>query len=248
MLQVAIEKQMPDFLLQICFSCENASLLALTGPSGAGKTTLIRILAGLERADRGRISLNGTVWFDSEQKIFLSPQQREVGYVFQEHTLFPHMSIAENISFIATDKAKALQLLHLFHIAHVAKRKPHQISGGERQRAAFAQALAREPKILLLDEPFSALDPETRTKLQQELVKLKKSLAMPVIHVTHDKDEAEFLADSMLHVDRNFSDSLCSCPPQLASTARPAVLPLIKGAYKFLREYLCVPLESEARR
>jgi len=204
-LEANIIKKMPGFDLKVSLSCEGGKLMVITGPSGAGKTTLIRILAGLEQADAGFIKLNNDTWFNSTSKVLLSPQKRKIGYVFQEHTLFPHLSVLENITFTNKDPQQANDLLSMFRIRHIANNMPHQISGGERQRVAFAQALARRPEVLLLDEPFSALDFDTRYSLQKELKKLKKLLSVPIIHVTHDPAETEMLADSVLHVERDFA-------------------------------------------
>jgi len=205
MLEVKIKKRMPGFSLQVSFRCINGGITVLTGPSGAGKTTLIRILAGLAKADEGYIAHNGKVWFDSQNGINLPPQSRKIGYVFQEHTLFPHLTIAGNINLINKDRDETERLLNLFKIGHIAASRPFQVSGGERQRAAFAQALARNPEALLLDEPFSALDTTTRSRLQEELLKLKSILSIPIVHVTHDPDEAKLLADSIIDIDREFT-------------------------------------------
>jgi len=205
MLEVKIKKRMPGFDLQVSFDCLEGGITVLTGPSGAGKTTLIRILAGLAKADEGRIVHNGTVWFDSAGRVNLPPRQRKIGYVFQEHTLFPHLTIAGNINLISNDRAETDRLLGLFKIRHIAAGRPCQVSGGERQRAAFAQALARKPEALFLDEPFSALDITTRGRLQEELLKLKKDLSIPIVHVTHDPDEARLLADCTVDINREFA-------------------------------------------
>ncbi|HFQ82275.1 MAG TPA: ATP-binding cassette domain-containing protein [Desulfobacterales bacterium] len=207
MLEVKIKKRMPGFELQVSFSCLDGGITVLTGPSGAGKTTLIRIMAGLTKADEGCIVHNGTVWFDSVSRVNLLPRQRKIGYVFQEHTLFPHLTIAGNINLISNDRAETDRLLGLFKIRHIAARRPYQVSGGERQRAAFAQALARKPEALFLDEPFSALDITTRGRLQEELLKLKTTLSIPIVHVTHDPDEAGLLADCTVEINREFAAS-----------------------------------------
>ncbi len=208
MLEVNIKKQMPGFILQVSFNCVNGEITVLSGPSGAGKTTLIRIMAGLTQADEGSIVLNGKVWFDSVKGINLPPQSRKIGYVFQEHTLFPHLTIAGNINLVNKDRNEAEDLLKLFKIQHIADSRPFQVSGGERQRAAFAQALARKPEALLLDEPFSALDITTRNRLKEELLNLKKVLAIPIVHVTHDPFEAQFLADCIVDINRDFAEAV----------------------------------------
>ncbi|TSA56649.1 MAG: ATP-binding cassette domain-containing protein [Planctomycetaceae bacterium] len=197
-LNISIKKTLPHFDLDVSFSCRKNRLLALVGPSGAGKTTLIRILAGLDRPDEGRITYNNEVWVDTDKKIFLPPQERHLGYVFQEYTLFPHLTVAGNVAISADDKEDVSSLLHRFGIWHLKDRKPDKISGGERQRCAICQAIARRPHLLLLDEPFSALDAITRQNLRDEVRKLKRELAIPVIHVTHDISEALYLGDDVL--------------------------------------------------
>lgn len=201
-LEVNISKKLSRFNLDISFSCFSGSLLALIGPSGAGKTTIVRSIAGLERPDRGFVACNGVVWSDTKRGIWLPPQQRKLGYVFQEYSLFPHLTVEKNVAFAADDPGEVKDLMELFGIGHLRGRKPHRISGGERQRVALAQALARKPRVLLLDEPFSALDVATRQKLREELKSLKGRLSVPVVLVTHDLNEARFLADEMLPIDQ----------------------------------------------
>ncbi len=205
-LTVSISKKLSDFDLEVSFSCGSGRLLALVGPTGAGKTTIMRIIAGLERPDAGLIRHNGEVLLDSVSGVNLPPQQRRLGYVFQEYSLFPHLSLYKNVALAAPDKGKVEEFLRLFGIWPLKDRKPQQLSGGERQRGALCQALARRPRVLLLDEPFSALDPVTRRKLQAELRSLKTALAIPMIHVTHDLNEALFLADELLPLVRGQID------------------------------------------
>ena len=200
-LEVNIYKKLPDFTIDVSFSCAAGEMQILTGPSGSGKTTIMRILAGLEKSDHGLISFNGTVWEDSANRIFLPPQQREIGYVFQEYSLFPHLTAEQNVGFAAADQQNVQFYMRYFEINHLAGRFPRQLSGGERQRVALAQALAREPKALLLDEPFSALDYMTREKLRYSLQELKKSVNIPIIHITHDMHEGVQMADSFLPLE-----------------------------------------------
>jgi molybdate transport system ATP-binding protein len=200
MLKVDIIKELPAFEINVSFECRSGELLALVGPSGAGKTTLMRIVAGLEQADVGRITFNSETWLETRGKTFLPPQKRNLGYVFQEYTLFPHLTVFRNVAFAGTDKKKVVDLLKLLDVWHLRERKPRKLSGGERQRVALAQALAKDPKVLLLDEPFSALDIVTRRNLRQILLVLKKEFNLPVIHITHDLEEAECLADTLLPV------------------------------------------------
>lgn len=199
-LKVSIRKKLPDFEIDVTFECPDSKLIALLGPSGSGKTTIVRMIAGLDRPDRGTIAYHDTIWFDSKKNIFLPPQKRQLGYVFQEYTLFPHLTLAENVRFASDDEDLVKRLLGEFGLLSLKDRRVHKISGGERQRTALAQALARKPKVLLLDEPFSALDIVTRTRLRQDLNNLKNKLSIPVIHVTHDLEEAEHLADRVFPV------------------------------------------------
>ena len=199
MLEGRIVKKRGHFTIDISFTCENGKLLALTGSSGAGKTTVIRALAGLNKPDRGQIVYDKKVWFDGA-KIWVPARDRRIGYVFQEHTLFPHLNVEKNVGFSCKNKTRITELLEMLGIRHLALKKPHQISGGERQRAAFAQALASDPQVLLLDEPFSALDAVTRVRLRQELKRLKSQLDIPIVFVTHDLEEASYLADKIVEL------------------------------------------------
>jgi molybdenum ABC transporter ATP-binding protein len=169
-----------------------AETVALVGPSGAGKTTVLRAVAGLVRPSHGRISSNGSIWFDSRGNVDLRPERRAVGYVLQEYALFPHLTVEKNVSF-AGDKRR--DLLERLGIAGLAKAKPGELSGGERQRVALARALARRPEILLLDEPMAALDPHTRGRVRAELRTLLRELRLPAILVTHDFVDAAAVAD-----------------------------------------------------
>lgn len=185
------------------FACAPGEVLALVGPSGSGKSTLLRAIAGLYRPENGRVVVNGRTWFDAETKINLSPQQRSTGFVFQHYALFPHLSAVANIEASMSHRppavraARAQALLALVNLDGLAHRRPNQLSGGQQQRVAVARALARDPEVLLLDEPFSAVDRATRQKLYIELAALRRQLQMPVILVTHDLDEAAMLADRM---------------------------------------------------
>jgi molybdate transport system ATP-binding protein len=199
-LRIGIKKKLNYFDLDISLSCSNEELLALIGPSGSGKTSTIRMIAGLGKPDEGRISYDDEVWFDSAQRINVSPQKRRLGYVFQDYTLFPHLTLRENAAFATRDLRRADNLLDFFGISHLRDRKPARVSGGERQRCAICQALARNPRVLLLDEPFSALDCMTRRKLRRDIKLLRNEMAIPIIYVTHDIQEAFALADKILPV------------------------------------------------
>jgi molybdate transport system ATP-binding protein len=183
------------------------SITVLFGPSGCGKTTTLRCLAGLERPEEGRIAFGKTTWFDAEKRLFLTPQQRDIGYLFQEYALFPHLSVARNIAYglgglsRSEQRRRVGEMLDLFQLGRLENRYPHQASGGEQQRIALARALARRPRLLLLDEPLSALDEPTREQLRAELRRLLQQFGIPVILVTHDRIEAMALADHLIVLD-----------------------------------------------
>mgnify|MGYP000028236728 FL=1 len=185
------------------FVCQPGELLALVGPSGSGKTTLLRTIAGLYRPQSGRVECAGDSWFDAERKHSLSPQRRQVGMVFQDYALFPHLTALENIQLPLRHlpqpqrRELAEQWLAKVRLEGLGKRYPNALSGGQRQRVALARALARDPKVLLLDEPFSAVDQVTRRRLQRELALLRQQIEIPIVLVTHDLEEATALADQI---------------------------------------------------
>jgi molybdate transport system ATP-binding protein len=184
------------------------SITVLFGPSGSGKTTTLRCLAGLERPDEGRIILEEAPWFDAERQVFLTPQQRDIGYLFQEYALFPHLTVAGNIAYGLrsvgrTDRRRRVgEMLDLIQLAGLENRYPKQLSGGEQQRIALARVLVRRPRLLLLDEPLSALDQPTREQLRPELHRLLTKFGIPVVLVTHNRIEAMALADHLIVLDR----------------------------------------------
>ena len=169
-----------------------AEALAIAGPSGAGKTTILRAVAGLVTPARGRIALDGETWLDTERGVSLRPEERSVGFVFQDYALFPHLTVAQNVGFAA--QARVPELLERFRIDHLAKARPGELSGGERQRVALARALACEPRVLLLDEPTAALDAHTRAAVRLELRDLLHEIGLPTLLVTHDFEDAAALA------------------------------------------------------
>ncbi len=175
--------------------------MALVGPSGSGKTTVLRAIAGLYRPVSGRIAAGGDTWFDGERGLVVSPQVRAVGLVFQDYALFPHLSALGNVRLAMLRlpeperSRQAAALLARVHLDGLEARNVDRLSGGQRQRVALARALARDPKVLLLDEPFSAVDRMTRERLKEELTSLRRSLDIPIVLVTHDLEEAQALAD-----------------------------------------------------
>ena len=199
MLEVQIYKKLAEFDLDVSFQV-NDNILGLMGASGSGKSMTLKCIAGIETPDQGRIVLNDRVLFDSEKKINVPIQKRNVGYMFQSYALFPNMDVYENISVgLRARKVKDVDIvvqkvMQQFRIFELASRYPKQLSGGQRQRVALARLMAYEPDVLLLDEPFSALDEDLKKDLLQEL-KSELQISKPVIFVSHDKEEVNYLCD-----------------------------------------------------
>ncbi len=188
---------------------EPGAFVCLLGPSGCGKTTLLRSLAGLERPDAGQIVVGDDVVVDAEKGVFVAPERRGLGMVFQQYALWPHMTVIDNIAYplkrrgvAKRDRIKAVtEIAELVGLSHVLDRSPGQLSGGQQQRVALARALIHEPRVLLLDEPLSNLDATLRKQLQRELRRLHERLSTTMIHVTHDQEEAASLADVVVVMD-----------------------------------------------
>lgn len=224
MLNLKISQTLPN-PLQINLECAAGQLHALVGPSGSGKTSTLRAIAGLSLAKIGKIECDGKVWFEANEisgaSTNLPPAERSCGFLFQQYALFPHLSAIENVAIplhnsaiTAAERKKTAQgLLDRMGIPELANRMPHQLSGGQQQRVALARALARNPKILLLDEPFSAIDAPTRQSLYKTLAELRKDLNIPILLVTHDLREASLLADQITVIDAGIS--LQTAPPQV---------------------------------
>jgi molybdenum ABC transporter ATP-binding protein len=191
-LQLDVSVPLRSFRLELALAVDGETV-ALVGPSGAGKTTVLRAVAGLMRPERGRIALGDEAWFDSTARVHRPPEQRSVGYVFQDYALFPHLSVERNVRF--GGKARAAELLERLGLSALAHARPGELSGGERQRVGLARALARDPRVLLLDEPLSALDAHTRTTVRLELQELLRGFGLPTLLVTHDFEDAAALAD-----------------------------------------------------
>jgi molybdate transport system ATP-binding protein len=200
MLDLTIRHQLKNFELNVALQAKQ-ELLALFGPSGAGKSMTLQMVAGLVTPDWGQIAIDGATVFDSHTGVNLPPQQRRLGYVMQDYTLFPHLSVAKNIAYGLRGLPKkdiqraVTEMLDLIQLAGYADSGPDELSGGQQQRVALARALVTNPKILLLDEPFSALDRPIRAQLRQELRHLQRHLNIPTLLVTHDLAEANILAD-----------------------------------------------------
>ena len=192
-LSTSFELPLRSFVLELTLDIEGT--VALIGPSGAGKTSVLNAVAGLVKPSSGRIALDADVWFDSAKGVSRKPDERRVGLVFQEYALFPHMNVRENVAYAG--KSRADELLERFRISHLAEARTTELSGGERQRVALARALARDPGVLLLDEPLSALDANTRVAVRGELQELLREFGLPTLLVTHDFEDAASLADNL---------------------------------------------------
>ncbi len=214
LIQVDIEKTLSSrgrsFALKAVFS-SGERFVVLFGPSGSGKTLTLQSIAGLLTPDSGMIKLKENVLFDSKTGIDMHPQHRKIGYVFQDYALFPHLTVFENIGFglrkswpkplTSGDRRKVGEFLDLFEIPHLSASLPSDLSGGQRQRVALARALIRNPEILLLDEPFSAMDTMLRMRLRQELLKLLACFDVPVIMITHDPEDIRTFAETLVTYD-----------------------------------------------
>ena len=209
-LEVNIQKQLPDFLLDVAFKIDRATNpLGILGVSGSGKTTLLRCIAGLETPDRGTIILNHKILFDSAKGINLTPQERQVGLVWQSYALFPHLSVGENIAFGMSSNSSNVEVkqeidrqLQQLELTAFKRRSPQQLSGGEKQRVALARALASKPQITLLDEPCSALDTNLKAKLLNILQQRLTRYPGLTLYITHNLREAYDLCPQLLTIDR----------------------------------------------
>jgi molybdate transport system ATP-binding protein len=207
MIKARFGKKKPGFELNIDIALHNG-ILAVVGPSGAGKTTMLQCIAGLQKPSWGEIHIGDRLIFSSDQAVNIPARNRRIGYVFQDYALFPHMTVEKNVVYSMSKednkRSKILavsNMLNMLKIDHLSKRYPNQISGGEKQRVALARALMTAPELLLLDEPLSALDQDTRSMLQHELRKLQTQWQIPFILVTHDIREAELLGDQIIRIN-----------------------------------------------
>ena len=202
-LLVSVKKAVKGFALDVSWQIGN-ELAVLFGFSGSGKSLTLQLLAGLMKPDSGVITANGAIYFDSSRHIDVTPQQRSLGYVFQDLALFPHMTVEQNILFGAKGVSnhetteRYREMTTAFYLNDLEKKRPSEISGGQKQRVAFARALMRRPDVLLLDEPFSALDTPLRIEMRTFLKDLRNTFKVPVVLVTHDASEAATLADSII--------------------------------------------------
>jgi len=206
-LSVALAQSAP-IPLDVEFECGAGDVLAVFGPSGSGKTTILRAIAGLYRPQTARVRCGGETWTDTAQHVFLPPHKRAVGFVFQDYALFPHLTALGNVETAlghvesAQRRGRAESLLSLVRLTERGSSRPQHLSGGERQRVALARALARDPGVLLLDEPFAAIDRVVRRQLQDEVDQLRRSLDIPLVLVTHDFEDVVRLASHVLVLER----------------------------------------------
>lgn len=210
MLELSLQKQLHsatgEMLLDVQMRLESNAFATLFGPSGAGKTTILRMLAGLIPPDHGRIVVDGVTWFDdgaTGKKINLPPQQRSIGYVFQDYALFPNLTVRGNVAYAASKEQSAWvdRLLSMTGLSELHDRLPQTLSGGQKQRVALARALARKPKLLLLDEPLSALDGALRLQLQDELLRLHQECGLTTLLVSHDVGEVFKLSQQVIQLE-----------------------------------------------
>jgi ABC-type sulfate/molybdate transport systems ATPase subunit len=231
-LEVSLHSELQGFTLDVAFHAEGG-ITALFGPSGAGKTLTLRHVAGLERAARGRIALGERLLFDGESGHHLPPRLRRVGYVFQEYAVFPHLDVAANIGFglpgwSREARAERVQeLIRTVGLTGFDRRRVRGLSGGERQRVALARALAPEPELLLLDEPFAALDFRVRRALRGSLRELQSATDVPMVLVTHSLQEVRELADHLVLLDRGRVLAEGRTPALLADPGSPAAAELL---------------------
>jgi molybdate transport system ATP-binding protein len=233
-LEVALRASADAFVLDARFRAAGG-ITALFGPSGAGKTLTLRHIAGLERAEGGRVVLDGRVLFDREARIDLPPRERRVGYVFQDYALFPHLDVESNIAFGLAGRpreergARVRKLLALVELDGFEGRPVKTLSGGERQRVALARALAPEPALLLLDEPFAALDFRVRAALRRGLRSIQRQAAVPMILVTHSLPDVRQLSDDLVLLDRGRVVAEGPTADLLTSPASAEIAELLRG-------------------
>lgn len=234
---VNIRKRLGNFSLDVNFVAENETL-GLLGASGCGKSVTLRCIAGIMNPDEGHIELNGKVFFDSEKKINLSPQERRVGYLFQQYALFPNMTVEQNIGSGVRDKSRkkeiTAQLLHTFQLQNVVSSRPAQLSGGQQQRTALARILAADPEVLLLDEPFSALDSYLKWQMELELADTLLAFGGTTVFVSHSRDEVYRLCDTVSVLSHGCSEPKISVK-SLFEDPRTLSACLLSGCKNFSR-------------
>ena len=209
MISVDIEKKLNSHdnqsVLKIAQDIPAGSITKIYGPSGAGKTTLLKVIAGLVKPEKGKIMVNDTSWLDTENGISISPQQRKVGFVFQQYALFPNMTVLQHFRYATNDETWIKRLLTIGKLEAFADQKPEYLSGGQQQRLAILRAMATKPQLLLMDEPFSALDPEIKTELIRKLLLLWKEQGTTVLIVSHNPQELEGIFQQEIYIATKLS-------------------------------------------
>jgi molybdate transport system ATP-binding protein len=204
MIEVDIEKKLKAYggqqVLKIAHEFPSGSITKIHGPSGAGKTTFLKIIAGLIEPEKGKIIVDDAIWLDTNSKLSLSPQKRQVGFAFQNYALFPNMTVRQHLEYATNDEQWITRLLSIGKLDTLADHKPEYLSGGQQQRLAVLRALSIKPKLLLMDEPFSALDPEMRSELINELKLIWSEMGTTVLIVSHNLQELEGLTERELYI------------------------------------------------
>jgi molybdate transport system ATP-binding protein len=240
MLELRIQKRLDGFALNLALNAPEQRTIVLFGPSGAGKSMTLAAISGLVTPDAGRIAVGNHILFDAKGGIDLPPQQRRIGLVRQDLALFPHLTVEENIAYgmfrepRTPVKAKVQEFLRLTNLEGLGLRKPEELSGGQQQRVALARALAINPSLLLLDEPFSALDRPTRTQLRSELKSLQRKLLTTLLFVTHDLGVAYLLADYLAVIDHG-SILQCDVPDRVLDAPRTLRVAQVVGVKNILQ-------------
>ncbi|HSZ71191.1 MAG TPA: ATP-binding cassette domain-containing protein [Cytophagaceae bacterium] len=208
MFEIEVKKKLHashgSMLLDVTLQIEQGKFASIYGKSGAGKTTLLKILAGLILPEEGFIKAASETWFSKEKSIHEIPQRRKIGFVFQDYALFPNMTLYENLTFVLPDKKnkkRLLEIMEIMELGALAHQVPAMLSGGQQQRCALARALVREPDLLLLDEPFSSLDPEMRYVLQNEIIRIHRHFGLTTFMISHDPSEIYRLSDYVIEMD-----------------------------------------------
>ena len=226
--------------LHVKTDIKTGALTTIYGPSGAGKTSVLRMLAGLLTPDTGSIKVNNQTWFDANQKINLKPQLRKVGFVFQDYALFPNMTVRENLEFALENKQSSIvinELIELIELGDLENRKPETLSGGQKQRVALARALVRKPELLMLDEPLSALDQAMRSKLQDYILQIHKEYNLTTLLVSHEMGEVFKMSDEVIVLDDG----------KITKQGKPEVLfssKQVSGKFQFTGEILHMQQED----
>lgn len=219
---------------------KSGSLTTIYGPSGAGKTSVLRMLAGLLKPDSGAITVNGETWFDNGKRINKKPQSRRVGFVFQDYALFPNMTVRENLEYALESKKEAhivTELIELIELGDLEKRKPETLSGGQKQRAALARAIVRKPEVLMLDEPLSALDQLMRSKLQDYILQIHKEYKLTTLLVSHEMGEVFKLSNEVIVLDNGIIRQQ-GLPAELFTSRQ------VSGKFQFTGEILNIQKED----